>query len=74
MLRSGLHVGVSKSSNFLASGCVWVGLTRGGVKLVIFRLRVVFGSGLHVAVSKSCNFQTSGCVWVGLTRGSVEKE
>ena len=74
MFRSGLHAGVSKRCNFLASGCVWVGLTRRGVKLVIFRHRFVFGSGLHVAVSKICNFQASGCVWVGLTLGGVEKE
>ena len=73
MFWSGLHVVVSKSCNFQASGCVWVGLTRGGVKLVIFGHRVVFRSGLHVAVSKSCNFQASGCVWVGLTHGGVEK-
>ena len=29
---SGLRMAVSKRSNFQASGCVWVGLTRGGVK------------------------------------------
>ena len=29
---SGLQVRVSKRSNFLESGCVWVGLTRGGVE------------------------------------------
>ena len=29
---SGLHVAVSKSCNFQASGCVWVGLTRGSVE------------------------------------------
>ena len=29
---SGLHVVVSKSCNFQALGCVWVGLTRGGVE------------------------------------------
>ena len=31
-LAFSLHVAVSKSSNFQAEGCVWVGLTRGGVK------------------------------------------
>ena len=72
MFWSVLHVGVLKSSNFLASGCVWVGLTRGDVKLVVFKHQVVFGSGLHVAVSKSCNFQASGYVLVGLTRCGVE--
>ena len=29
---SGIQVAVSKSSNFQASGCVWVGLTRGIVE------------------------------------------
>ena len=75
MFGSGLLMVVSKRSNFLAWGCVWVGLARDGVeKGVIFRHRVVFGSGLYVAVSKTCNFQASGCVWVGLTRDGVEKE
>ena len=32
MFGSRLHVGVSKRSNFLASGCVWGGFTRGGVE------------------------------------------
>ena len=73
MFGSSLHVGVSKRSNFVASSCVWVGLTGGGVEGVIFRHQIVFGSGLHVVVSKSCNFQASGCVLVGLTRCGVEK-
>ena len=29
---SGLHVTASKQSNFQALGCVWVGLTGGGVE------------------------------------------
>ena len=29
---SGLHVAFSKTCNFRASGCVWVGLTRCGVE------------------------------------------
>ena len=75
MFWSGLHVVVSKSCNFQASGCVLVGLTRGGVeKGVIFWPCVVFGSGLHVAVSKRSNFQALGCVWVRLTCGGVANE
>ena len=31
-LAFSLHVAVSKRSNFQAEGCVWVGLTRGGVE------------------------------------------
>ena len=31
-LAFGLHVVVSKRSNFQAEGCVWVGLTPGGVE------------------------------------------
>ena len=73
MFLSGLHAAVSKRSNFQAWGCVWVGLTGGGVKGVIFTHQIVFGSGLHVVVLKSCNFQASGCVLVGLTCCGVEK-
>ena len=32
MFGSGLHVAVSKRSNFQALGSVWLGLTRGGVE------------------------------------------
>ena len=70
---SGLRVAVSKRSIFQALGCVWFGLTGGGVEGVIFTHRIVFGSGLHVVVSKSCSFQASGCVLVGLTHCGVEK-
>ena len=70
---SGLRMVVWKRSIFQALGCVWVGLTGGGVEGVIFTHRILFGSGLHIVVSKSCYFQASGCVSVGLTRGGVEK-
>ena len=74
MFGSGLRVAVSKRSIFQALGCVWFGLTGGGVEGVIFRHQIVFGSSLHVGVSKSSNFLASGCVWAGLTCGGVKKE
>ena len=36
MFWSGLHVALSKTCNFGASGCVWVGLTRCGVEKLLF--------------------------------------
>ena len=37
MFGSSLLVGVSKTSNFVASSCVWVGLTRGSVEKEYFQ-------------------------------------
>ena len=70
---SSLHVGVSKRSNFVASSCVWVGLTCGSVEKEYFPgLGLCLGRAYRWRCRRS-NFHASDCVWVGLTRCGVEK-
>ena len=70
---SGLHVGVSKRSNSVASSCVWVGLTRGSVEKDYFSsLGLCLGRAYRWRCQRS-NFHASDCVWVWLTRYGVEK-